>query len=242
MNDSNKNSDNMMEAKKFSLQFKIDALQQLILLRYQSLITISSISFAVIGLTITLKSEYIKNQILAYLALVLFVVIAFISLGRYLYLLRRDIDGIAQKIEKLPDEDRSQSLEKKEFKVDYWPEALYMCLVISAILFVLSLVNNHFNFAFQQVSKISNIDPLFFLEVVGICLNVAGTIVLAIPLLQVKKDIDDDEIIDDHREDSNGEEKYYYTKRGFIKDKNLGLLGLGLLGLGFMVQFFLVLL
>lgn len=81
-------------------------------------------------------------------------------------------------------------------------------------------------------------DKIF--SIIGLILNLAGTMILMLPLFQVKKDLDDDEIIDDYRKNKNGKEKYYYTRRGFIKDKNLGLLGLGLMSCGFIIQLFLI--
>jgi len=129
---------NIKEAKKLSLEKKIDALQHLILQRYQALITISSISFAVIAITFTIKSELIQNKFLALLSLVLLILIALVSLGRHLYLLRDDINSIAKKIKDLPEEDWSRPLEEKGFKADWWPETLYILLIISILLFGLS--------------------------------------------------------------------------------------------------------
>lgn len=131
---------NMRDAKKFSLGHKIEALQQLILQRFQALTTISSISFAVAGVVSSVRSDLIKNQCLAIISVGLFLLIALIGLGRHLYLIRSDINAIAEKIKKLPDEDWNQSLPEKEFKADWWPETLYVLFVISVVFFVLALI------------------------------------------------------------------------------------------------------
>ncbi len=132
---------NMREAKKFSLEMKISALQQLILQRFQALTTISSISFAVAGIIISVRSDLIKNEFLAFLSAGLFIIIALISLGRHLWLIRSDINAIAKKIKNLPDEDWSRPLTEKEFKADWWPETLYVLLVVGVFLFGLSFFN-----------------------------------------------------------------------------------------------------
>jgi len=129
------NIKNMREAKKFSLEMKIQALQQLILQRFQALTTISSISFAVAGIVISVRSDLIKNEILAFLSAGLFITIALVSLGRHLFLIRSDINTIAKKIKDLPDEDWGVPLEEKEFKADWWPETLYVLLIVGVFLF-----------------------------------------------------------------------------------------------------------
>ncbi len=132
------NNRNIREAKKFSLELKINALQELILQRFQALTTISSIGFAVAGIIISVRGDLIKNEKLAILSASLFIVIALTSFGRHLYLIRSDIKGIAQRIKDLPDEDWSKPLKEKEFKADWWPETLYGLLVVSVFLFVSS--------------------------------------------------------------------------------------------------------
>jgi len=132
------NNRNIREAKKFSLELKINALQELILQRFQALTTISSIGFAVAGIIISVRSDLIKNEVLAILSASLFIVIALTSFGRHLYLIRSDIKGIAQRIKDLPDEYWSKPLKEKEFKADWWPETLYGFLVVSVFLFVSS--------------------------------------------------------------------------------------------------------
>ncbi|MGC9603193.1 MAG: hypothetical protein ABSF47_01835 [Minisyncoccia bacterium] len=132
--------DNINGAKKFSLGKKIDVLYQLILLRYQSLTTISSISFAVVGVSLAVRSELIKNEHLALLSFLLLASTALVSLGRHLFLLRDDIAAITQKIKDLPSLDWSSRSEGKDFEADWWPEILYVTLVIGVVLFGLSLL------------------------------------------------------------------------------------------------------
>lgn len=132
------NNRNINEVKKFSLELKINALQELILQRFQALTTISSISFAVAGIIVSVRSDLIRNEQLAFFAAGLFLIIALTSLGRHLYLIRSDINGLAQRIKDLPDSDWSKPLEEKEFKADWWPETLYTLLVIGIVLFALS--------------------------------------------------------------------------------------------------------
>lgn len=139
MKDLDHSLDNMREAKKFSMGHKIEALQQLILQRFLALTTISSISFAVAGIAISMRDDLIKNECLAVLSAGLFLVIALVSLGRHLYLIREDINVIAGKIRDLPDEDWSHPLPEKQFRADWWPETLYVFLVVGVLMFVLSL-------------------------------------------------------------------------------------------------------
>ncbi len=131
---------NIRAAKKLSLEYKIEALQQLILQRFQTLTTISSVSFAVAGVIISVNSDLIKNSCLAILATIMFLGIAIISLGRHLYLIRSDINAISKKIKELPTENWNRSLQEKEFKADWWPEILYIFFVISILIFCLSFI------------------------------------------------------------------------------------------------------
>lgn len=140
MNDLDKSLDNMRTAKKFSLGHKIEALQQLILQRFQALTTISLISFAVAGIVISVRSDLVKNECLAVLAIVLFLCVALISLGRHLYLIRSDINAISKKINELPNEDWNKPLLEKEFRADWWPETLYVFFVLGVLMFGLSFV------------------------------------------------------------------------------------------------------
>lgn len=133
-----KNVRSVREVKKFSLELKVNALQQLILQRFQALTTISAISFAVAGIVISVRSDLIKNEVLAFLSAGLFIAIALVGFGRHLYLIRDDTKAISQKIKDLPGADWTQPLEEKEFKADWWPETLYIILVIGVLLFGLS--------------------------------------------------------------------------------------------------------
>ena len=139
MKDLDHKLDSMREAKKFSMGYKIEAIQQLILQRFQALTTISSISFAVAGIVISMRGDLVKNECLAVLSVVLFLVIALVSLGRHLFLIRDDINTIAGKIRDLPGEDWGRPLPEKQFKSDWWPETLYTALVIGVLMFALSL-------------------------------------------------------------------------------------------------------
>jgi len=131
------------EAKKFLLTLNAQSLQGLIFERYRSLTIISSISFALVGIFIafSFEKQFIKNIILAYLSFGLLILIALFSLGCYLYLIRDDIKDISKQIKELPDEDWNEPLKIEKPKKDYWPEIFYVFLIISIILFVLSLVD-----------------------------------------------------------------------------------------------------
>ncbi|KKQ91139.1 MAG: hypothetical protein UT17_C0017G0012 [Candidatus Woesebacteria bacterium GW2011_GWB1_39_10] len=132
--------DSMKEAKKFSLGFKIEALQQLVLQRFQALTTISAISFAVSGIVISSDNSLIHNKLLALFSATLFIFIALVSLGRHLYLLREGIDSISQKIKNFSGEDWSKPLKEKSFEADWWPETLYIFLIVGVLLFGISLI------------------------------------------------------------------------------------------------------
>jgi len=140
---SNELKKELEEAKKFSLTFKAQAVQELILERYRSLTIISSVSFAFVGvfIAISLERQLIKNTVLAYLSFGLLILVALFSLGRYLYIIRDDIKDISKQIKELPREDWSKPLKIEEPKQDYWPETLFVFLIISIVLFVLSLIN-----------------------------------------------------------------------------------------------------
>ena len=230
----NEERDNIKEAKKFSLTFKAQALQALILERYRSLTIISSISFAFVGVLIafSLEKQFIQNTFLAYLSFGLLVLIALLSLGRHLYIIRDDIKNISKQIEELPREDWNKPLETKKPKQDYWPEVFYIFLTISIMLFILSLTEFADKFVFQ-------IDYREIFSIIALIFQLLGTGILAWPLLQIKRDVDDDLITGMEKRD---EDKYFYTRKGFLKDKKLGLWGLGLLGLGFLIQLLLIIL
>lgn len=137
------NSDEIKEAKKLSLTFKAQAVQGLILERYRSLTIVSSISFVFVGvfMSLSVEKQIMKNIVLAYLSFGLLILIALLSLGRYLYLIRDDIKNISEQIKVLPQEDWSKPLKVKKPKQDYWPEILYIFLIISVALFILSLIS-----------------------------------------------------------------------------------------------------
>ena len=141
MKDLDRSLEDIQEAKKFSLSFRMQALMDLILQRFQALTTISSIAFAVSGIVISFRSEWIHNYLLASIAIFLFILTALTSLGRHLYLIRSDINTISQKIKDLPNEDWDKPLKEKDFEADWWPEILYLVLVLAIILFGFSLIN-----------------------------------------------------------------------------------------------------
>jgi len=144
MEDLDKNLENNIkdfkEGRKFSLEFKANALQQLILQRFQSLTTLSFISFAVVGLVISIKGELIQRNSLAIISIFLLLLVAFVSFGRYLYIVRSDIKKIAQKIEDLQTNSQGGPIKKNGFKADWWPETLYVLLIVGIVLFTLSLI------------------------------------------------------------------------------------------------------
>lgn len=80
------------------------------------------------------------------------------------------------------------------------------------------------------------------LQAISLFLNFLGAVILAIPLIKKERDLDDDLIIKDRVRTVGDKKEYLYTRRGFLKDRRYGLLGLGLLGLGFLIQFILVIL
>lgn len=122
-----------------SLEIKIDALKQLILQRFQSLIAISSIAFVVAGVVLSTGNDLIHNQALALTSTVLFVFIALTGMARFLYIVRSDIKAISNEIEEFASIDWSKPPEEKKFKADYWPETLFCLLVLGVILFGISL-------------------------------------------------------------------------------------------------------
>lgn len=130
----------VLGAKKMALQNNISALQQLVLQRFQALIALSSIAFAVTGVVMSVRSDLIQNPVLSISAAILFVCVALVGVGRHLYLIRDDIEDISRRIRELPDADWNQPLKEKEFKADWWPETLYGLLVLGVLLFGLSLI------------------------------------------------------------------------------------------------------
>lgn len=72
--------------------------------------------------------------------------------------------------------------------------------------------------------------------IIGLALNIICTVVLALPFLQIKRDLEDDLLIDGKKETTHSKEKTWYTRKGFLKDRNITLMGLGLLLIGFALQ------
>jgi len=69
-------------------------------------------------------------------------------------------------------------------------------------------------------------------QIIGLFLGVLGATILALPLIRVKRDLDDDLITWGAKKGGD----YFYTRRGFLKDRSSGLWGLGFLGVGFLFQ------
>jgi len=130
----------MREAKKYALGYHLTALYELLWQRYQSLTTISGISFAIGGIVLSTTETLIKNELLAAGGLVLLLLVALISLGRHLYLIRDGIKTMSEHIRELSDADWNSPLEEKEYRADWWPETLFICLVVGVTIYGLSLV------------------------------------------------------------------------------------------------------
>ncbi|OGL76284.1 hypothetical protein A3E97_05135 [Candidatus Uhrbacteria bacterium RIFCSPHIGHO2_12_FULL_47_12] len=124
--------------KRASAERLFSALQDLILLRYQAFITISAIGFAIAGVVLTVRSEMIENKILAVIAVAGLVVISLLGFGRCLYIIRKDIGGIARRLKDLPKKKWGQLQAKPEFSADWWPESLFALLILLLILFAFS--------------------------------------------------------------------------------------------------------
>ncbi len=72
----------------------------------------------------------------------------------------------------------------------------------------------------------------------SLILSISGTICLTIPLIQSKKNLDDDLVLlSKETPKSSEDDNEYYTTIGFRKNKRLGLAGLTLLLAGFILQF-----
>jgi len=78
------------------------------------------------------------------------------------------------------------------------------------------------------------------LSIVGLILNVVGTIILALPFLWIRRDLEDDLLVDGKKEIISGKEKIWYTRKGFLKERKITLIGLGLLFFGFLLQLIIV--
>lgn len=136
-----KDTYDLNEGKKVSLDWKTQTLRDLIIQRYQSLATLSTIAAAIAGVIISLKIDSAKNPTPAYWAFVILIVVSLVSFGRYLYLLRDDINAIAEKIRELPNEDWNKPLKRKDtFALDYWPESLFVFYIVAVLLLVLAFV------------------------------------------------------------------------------------------------------
>ncbi|MEI8337910.1 MAG: hypothetical protein WCF92_02040 [bacterium] len=217
--------DSQREAKKFSLGYKIEALQQLVIQRYQSLTTISAISLAIVGIVLSSQGNLIENRTLAFVSGGIFICTAFVSLGRYLYLIRDDINGIVKKIKELPNKDWSKPLEEEEFKADYWPETLYVCLILGVLLFVLSIIHYPIQYINLKVSFNS-----IFLSTTGLVLNTIAAGILIIPNIRKTRNIDDDFIVSMDKKTGD------YTQKKHLRERRLNVFGLILLALGFLLQ------
>ena len=79
----------------------------------------------------------IKNPIFAKLSLIFLAVIALFSLGKYLRDTRGEIYSSGDYIKELTSGKERREI--KDFKLDYWPEALYIFLILAIFLFFLSL-------------------------------------------------------------------------------------------------------
>ena len=137
---------NIPDAEKISFDFKTNALQGLIIERFRSLTIITTICFAVVGISLSFSDKFINNYCLAKISFILAFFIAFISLGRYLFLIRSNIKAITNRINKMGElkwldyiKWAKEERDKKD-KSEYWPELLYMGLIISVTLFLFSIL------------------------------------------------------------------------------------------------------
>ncbi len=119
------------EIKILRLENKRTSLTQAIVLRYESLTIISGLATTLIGLAAITNTENVNKCFLA-TSLLAATLTTFTALGRYIFLTRQDIKKLARMIQdELPRD--------KKFSQDYWPEVLYICFIMSVILFLLSL-------------------------------------------------------------------------------------------------------
>jgi len=226
MKDLDKSLDNIQEAKKFSLSFRIQALKDLILQRFQALTTISSIAFVVSGIVISFRSDWIYNYLFASLSISLFILIALVGLGRHLYLIRSDINTVFQKIKDLPNENWDQPLEEKDFEADWWPETLYLVLVLAIILFSFSLIDP----LIYSYIRFDNYFIKIWLNILGLISSMIGAIVLVFQNLKKTRNVDDELI--DYMDKKTGD----YTQKKHLKERWRSIIGLSLLALGFFFQ------
>src|SRR3989344_733104 len=226
MNDLDRSLNSKQEAKKFSLGFRMQALMDLIIQRFQALTTISTIAFAVAGIVISLRSDWIHNYVLASLAIFLFILTALVSLGRHLYLIRNDINTISQKIKDLPNEDWDQPLKEKDFEADWWPEVLYLILVLAIILFSFSLLNP----VIYAYIQFDNYLIKIWLNILGLISSMMGSIILVFQNLKKTRNVDDDFIVFMNKKTGD------YTQKKHIRERWINIIGLILLALGFFFQ------
>ena len=138
---------NIPDAERTSFDFKTNALQELIFERFRSLTMIATVCFAVIGIFLSFSYKSINNHYLAVASFILALLIAFISMGRYLFLIRSDIDSITGSIKQMRElkwldyiKWVKENRDKEGFKADYWPESLYVGLIVSVLLFLFSFL------------------------------------------------------------------------------------------------------
>lgn len=136
-------TNNIQEAKKEMLRNYISIFNGLIFERYRVLSMISAIAFAFLGISISfLNNNLLKSKFLALLSVAIIIVVALVSLGKYIFLYRKEIKKISQRIRELPTKNLTQPLETKKYKQDYWVEILYVFLVLAVLIFILSLVDS----------------------------------------------------------------------------------------------------
>ena len=204
----------------------MEAVMDLILQRFQALTTISSIAFAVSGIVISFRSEWIHNYLLASIAIFLFILTALTSLGRHLYLIRSDINTISQKIKDLPNEDWDKPLKEKDFEADWWPEILYLVLVLAIILFGFSLINP----LMYSYIRFDNHLIKIWLNILGLISSMMGSIILVFQNLKKTRNVDDDFIV--YMDKKTGD----YTQKKHLREQKINIIGLVLLALGFFFQ------
>ena len=132
--------ENLDKIKKELFTYRITILKDLILQRYQSLVTLSTISFAISGLFVALNKDLIKHEIFVNVILFALITISLISFSRYLFLIRDDINIIYKKIDNSPKEDLSTPTAETKFSPDYWPESLFSMIIICFILLIISFL------------------------------------------------------------------------------------------------------
>ena len=72
------------------------------------------------------------------------------------------------------------------------------------------------------------------LTIIGLAFNVAGAVILAIPLLKTKVKLDEEYKITKTGVDERGES--WFERGLFVKNKCFGLCGMGLIIFGFLLQ------